>query len=220
VLGAAALSTRAFARGESGNPKERPKSRKVAPASTFAIVMDRTLTVTQDGKPRELTVEEALQQKTYQDAIGGDRAAQRQIMKTIAQRDAWFAVMKPSYQPPERLIEPVDPENADQALILLGIADRDTRWGFPSDNQNRLRLRPTAVQEALRTFRFCRRQFACDCDRPSVAAGAGRWFRRRSGRHSARESCSKRHVMMMISLSFLAPDLVRAALEGPAATRH
>jgi site-specific DNA recombinase len=37
---------------------------------------------------------------------------------------------------------------------------------------------------------------------------------------AARESCSKRHVMMMISLSFLAPDLVRAALEGPAATRH
>ncbi len=31
---------------------------------------------------------------------------------------------------------------------------------------------------------------------------------------AARESCSKRHVMMMISLSFLAPDLVRAALEG------
>jgi len=30
---------------------------------------------------------------------------------------------------------------------------------------------------------------------------------------AARESCSKRHVMMMISLSFLAPDLVRAAIQ-------
>ncbi len=29
-----------------------------------------------------------------------------------------------------------------------------------------------------------------------------------------REDCSKRHVMMMISLSFLAPDLVRAAMDG------
>jgi len=29
-----------------------------------------------------------------------------------------------------------------------------------------------------------------------------------------REACSKRHVMMMISLSFLAPDLVRAAMDG------
>ena len=31
---------------------------------------------------------------------------------------------------------------------------------------------------------------------------------------AAREACSRRHVMMMISLSFLAPDLVRAAMDG------
>jgi DNA invertase Pin-like site-specific DNA recombinase len=31
---------------------------------------------------------------------------------------------------------------------------------------------------------------------------------------AARESCSRRHVMMMISLAFLAPDLVRSAMNG------
>ena len=31
---------------------------------------------------------------------------------------------------------------------------------------------------------------------------------------AARESCSRRHVMMMISLAFLAPDLVAAAMHG------
>ena len=31
---------------------------------------------------------------------------------------------------------------------------------------------------------------------------------------AARESCSRRHVMMMISLAFLAPDLVAAAMQG------
>ena len=31
---------------------------------------------------------------------------------------------------------------------------------------------------------------------------------------AARESCSRRHVMMMISLAFLAPDLVRTAMDG------
>ena len=31
---------------------------------------------------------------------------------------------------------------------------------------------------------------------------------------AARESCSRRHVMMMISLAFLAPDLVAAAIHG------
>ena len=31
---------------------------------------------------------------------------------------------------------------------------------------------------------------------------------------AAREGCSKRHVMRMISLAFLAPDLVKAAMDG------
>ena len=31
---------------------------------------------------------------------------------------------------------------------------------------------------------------------------------------ATRESCSRRHVMMMISLSFLAPDLIRTAMNG------
>ncbi|PIK72062.1 recombinase, partial [Methylobacterium frigidaeris] len=30
----------------------------------------------------------------------------------------------------------------------------------------------------------------------------------------ARESCSKRHVTMMISLAFLSPELVKAAVGG------
>ena len=37
---------------------------------------------------------------------------------------------------------------------------------------------------------------------------------------AAREGCSRRHVMMMISLSFLAPDLVRAAIGWPPTARH
>ena len=39
--------------------------------------MDRTLTVTEGGHVREMTVDEALQQKTYQAAIAGSRMAQR-----------------------------------------------------------------------------------------------------------------------------------------------
>lgn len=31
---------------------------------------------------------------------------------------------------------------------------------------------------------------------------------------ATREGCSKRHVNMMLSLAFLAPELVRAAVEG------
>jgi hypothetical protein len=46
--------------------------------------MDRTLTVTQGGKPGEVTLEEALQHRTYQDAIkGGNRASQREVLKMM-----------------------------------------------------------------------------------------------------------------------------------------
>lgn len=49
------------------------------------------LTVTQGGVPREVTVEEALQHQTYKDAIAGNRAARREVLKMIAKREAYLA---------------------------------------------------------------------------------------------------------------------------------
>ena len=131
-----------FKKGQSGNPGGRPKKVKEPPASAFYIVIDKTLTVVHNGVPRELTAEEALQHRTYQDAIGGSRLAQREVLKMIAKREAALAarVGKPRVQ----LIfcdEPVDPHNANAALQILGIATRDSREG--------LRLEPWAVQAAL-----------------------------------------------------------------------
>jgi hypothetical protein len=51
------------------------------------VVLERNLTVLQGGQPRELTIEEALQQRTYQDALAGNRAARREILKMIAKRE-------------------------------------------------------------------------------------------------------------------------------------
>lgn len=138
-----------FRKGESGNPKGRPKARPSPPPSAFDLVIDRTLTVTQNGKPREVTVEEALQHRTYQDALAGNRAARREVLKMIAKRETWLAAKAPKHRPLKRLTEPVDPDNADEALILLGIAEPDTRWGSASDRYERLLLRPWAVQAAL-----------------------------------------------------------------------
>src|SRR5829696_964828 len=114
-----------FRKGESGNPKGRPKRRRERPASAFEIVFDRTVTVTQDGTPREITVEEALQFRTYQNALAGNRAARREVLKMIAKREKWLAAQAPKHRPLKRLTEPVDPDNADEALILLGIAEPD-----------------------------------------------------------------------------------------------
>ena len=74
-------STR-FRKGVSGNPHGRPRKERPADStSAFGVVIDRKLTVTQDGKSREVTVEEALQHKTYQNAIAGNRSGQREVLK-------------------------------------------------------------------------------------------------------------------------------------------
>ena len=112
--------------------------------------MDRTLTVMQNGKPREVTVEEALQLRTYQNAIAGNRAARREVLRMIDRREKWRASKKPKqHQDRELLIELTDPRNADGALLLLGIAEPDTRWNDPHDKYEHLLLRPWAVQAAL-----------------------------------------------------------------------
>lgn len=50
-------------------------------ASAFDVVLDRALSVMQNGKRREVTPEEALQHTTYRAAIKGDRAARREVLR-------------------------------------------------------------------------------------------------------------------------------------------
>ena len=137
-----------FRKGRSGNPKGRPKSRRVCSISALDIILDRTFTVTQDGKSRELTLEEALQHRTYQEAINGNRPAQREVLKMIDKREKWFAARRPVPRL-NILFETEDPDNANEALLLLGIAESDTQWSDPTDKSQRLRLKPWAVQAAL-----------------------------------------------------------------------
>lgn len=143
-------STR-FQKGQSGNPRGRPKKPKPAKSSAFDIVIDRTLTITQNGVPREVSVDEALQHKAYQAAIAGDRAARREILKMIAKREKAMAEKAPRSTSVEMKIRETDPSNADEAMLILGIAREDTKWAEyakPGDRQ-RLLLEPWAVQAAL-----------------------------------------------------------------------
>ncbi|MBC2776610.1 DUF5681 domain-containing protein [Parasphingopyxis marina] len=136
-----------FAKGHSGNPNGRPQ-KAAERASAFDVIVDKTLTITQGGKPREVTVDEALQHRTYQDAIAGGRMARRTILKMIAKREKAAAASRPKRNNPvEVLIEAVDPRNADEAMIILGIVDRDPRWDEPDDAH--LLLEPWAVNAAL-----------------------------------------------------------------------
>jgi len=115
-----------FRKGESGNPKGCPRKPKQR-APLFEILFDRRIPLMQqNGQQRDLTVEEALQLRTYRDAVAGKRSAIRDVLKWIMEREKWFAKRAP-IKPIVQVIEH-DPDNANEALLLLGIAERDTRY--------------------------------------------------------------------------------------------
>jgi len=113
-------------------------------------LLDKTLTVTKDDKTREISMEEALQQRTFHDALAGKRMAMREVVKWISMCEAWFA----KHAPPLRRTLPYktspDPDNADAALVLLGIAASNRDRGDLNLERAQLLLEPWAVQLALR----------------------------------------------------------------------
>lgn len=152
--GSAASNRGRFRKGQSGNPAGRPTSSRATQSSAFDIVVARTLTVTHGGIAREITLEEALQQRTYSDALAGNSMAQREVLKWIVKREAWLEKHAPRASRPTvtRHISP-DPDNADAALLLLGIAAPDPSRAEFGDNRAQLLLQPWAVQAALRRKR-------------------------------------------------------------------
>lgn len=139
-----------FRKGQSGNPKGRPRrTPDGTPASAFDVIVDRTLTVTQNGVPQEVTVEEALQHKTYQAAISGSRLAGREVLKMILRREAALAKANPTSAPGCEIRPKPPAKGVDPALLLLGIACQDPRDYGSNDKYQRLLLEPWAVEAAL-----------------------------------------------------------------------
>jgi hypothetical protein len=95
-----AVSTR-FRKGQSGNPNGRPKKKaQPLPAwSAFEMILQKNLPVMQNGIEQQLTAEEALQLRTYQDALKGSRAAIRAILKMIKKREEWIGDHPPPSAP-------------------------------------------------------------------------------------------------------------------------
>jgi hypothetical protein len=143
-----------FSRGRSGNPAGRPKASRASQGSVFDIVVEKTLTVPHHGGTREITMEEALQQRTYRDAIAGKNMAMREVVKWIQKREAWLAKHAPQtrWTKIKQYISP-DPDNADAALLLLGIAVRNPARADIGADREQLLLAPWAVQAALRRRR-------------------------------------------------------------------
>ena len=138
-----------FPKGRSGNLKGRPKSSRVQTVSAFEVLVEKTLMVPDRGGTREITLEEALQRRTYQDALAGKRMAMREVKKWIIKREAWLAKHETKAPEPKPIPISPDPHNADAALVLLGIAaPNPARFQFPQ--------RPRRPHRHLRPHRLTR----------------------------------------------------------------
>lgn len=146
-----------FRKGRSGNPGGRPKRIAQDQPSAFDIIIDKTLTVTRAGTAREITLEEALQQRTYQEALSGKRMAIREVLRWIVKRERWLAKNRPARRAKITFLGMGrDPENADQALLLLGIARENTDRSHLGLIRLQLKLEPWAVKAALKRRRGTR----------------------------------------------------------------
>src|SRR5258706_7339776 len=139
-----------FSKGSSPNPGGRPAASPAPQPSVFEVLLEKTLTVTDRNGTRKITIEEALQLQTYERALAGVLMAVRDILKWIMRRDAWLAKNAPKASPPAitRHISP-DPDNADAALLLLGIAAANPARAEFGEDRAQLLLEPWAVQAAL-----------------------------------------------------------------------
>lgn len=170
-----------FPKGRSGNLKGRPRSSRASKASVFEVLVEKTLTVDGQGGTHEITVEEALQQRTYQDALAGKRMAMREVVKWIIKREAWLEKNAPrsSRQVITHGIAH-DPDNADAALLLLGIAAHNPERADINAERAQLLIEPWAVQAALRRRRGGQRlssQERSEIRRCTRDADALRWPR-------------------------------------------
>ncbi|WP_265587876.1 DUF5681 domain-containing protein [Sphingomicrobium arenosum] len=136
-------------KGQSGNPAGRPRKRRPN-ISAFDIIFDKRITVSQNGEERELTVDEVLELRTYQDALKGSRMAIRQVLKMIERREKALVKRAPSQGfTPIKITTENDPRNADEAMLILGIAVPDPFWEGRATDERRILLSTWATQAAI-----------------------------------------------------------------------
>jgi hypothetical protein len=142
-----------FKKGEVRNPTGRPRGTGKKRTSAFDIIAQTEFTVRTGEATETLSAEEALQFKTYDQAIKGDKKAWAEVLDMVIAREKAIDAMGPGAPRPKLLIESGDPNNAFEAMVLLGIATYDLkRGGVEYDPENGipyLLLEPWGVQEAL-----------------------------------------------------------------------
>ena len=147
-----------FRKGQSGNPKGRPRKKDTSKwpfqLTPFDMVMANRITITRNGVTEEVGPDVALQHRIYQRALDGDRGAEREDLKWISKREnARFADLKPKseyIQFKTTTIQEQNPRNANEAMVILGIASyAPSSEEDGSDRERVPQLESWAVQMAL-----------------------------------------------------------------------
>ncbi len=122
-----------FKKGETGNPKGRPKSPNGKRKSAFDVIAQPAMVIQMGDVSMAVSAEEALQLKTFQQAINGDKKAWAEVLDMIIEREKTLDAMLPRPKGPDMMKEVGDPDNAFAAMVLLGIAascrrSRASQW--------------------------------------------------------------------------------------------
>ena len=137
-----------FVKGQSGNPNGRPPKRRPN-VSAFDIIFDKTMTVNHGGVDREHSVDEVMELQTFQAALGGSRMAVRQVLKMIEKRESALAKLAPKPNGAVRMEHEYDPDNANEAMLLLGIAEYAVSTSGIGHQDRSFKLATWAAQAAI-----------------------------------------------------------------------
>lgn len=152
-----------FVSGPTPNPKGRPRKTGAKAESQLVVLLSETVTITgPDGSLREVSASEAVDHQTLRDALAGKARPIGRVTKWLLKRERWIRAEDERRAARVRKATPArmpdtytDPENANEALQLLGIASRDAAYEESVNREGyvHLRLEPWAVQAALKRSR-------------------------------------------------------------------
>ena len=146
-----------FKPGRSGNPAGRKRKATSQSGSAFSLILGKTVRVKGRGKVETRSVEEALQLRTYQDAIKGKSMAIREVLRWILKRETWIFKNRPIHKPTITFKGTrQDPDNANEVLLLLGIVTNDPKKAGRDQERAQLLLAPWVVKAAMARSRRAR----------------------------------------------------------------
>jgi hypothetical protein len=123
-----------FKKGQSGNPKGRPKkkSKYERAESPLDKVSAKTFKIRKDGEEQELSITDALRTKQFSEAMKGNQKAISIVFNWIKKREeyAFKRGETKARSVPHVFLETVDPRTADAALRILDIITDDARMDY------------------------------------------------------------------------------------------